>query len=93
MVAFACNPAGGGEHWLGWGWAEQAASFCDVTLLAWDRFGKEIESRAPALGIRPVCVGLPEWVNRIGDGSVAGRWRLVSFVARAANPEAPRSGT
>ena len=35
MIAFACNPAGGGEHWLGWGWAEQAAQLCDVTLLTW----------------------------------------------------------
>ena len=33
MIAFACNPAGSGEHWLGWGWAEQAAKSCDVTLV------------------------------------------------------------
>jgi glycosyltransferase involved in cell wall biosynthesis len=74
MVAFACNPAGNGEHWLGWGWAEQAASFCEVTLLTWDRFAKEIEPRAQALGIKSVCVGAREWVNRIGDRSVGGRW-------------------
>lgn len=74
MVAFACNPAGGGEHWLGWGWAEQAAQFCDVTLLTWDRFREPIEEHARKLGIRAVCLGVPDWVNRLGDSHTSGRW-------------------
>ena len=40
MIAFACNPGGIGEHWLGWGWAEEAAKSYDVTLLTWDRRAK-----------------------------------------------------
>lgn len=74
MVAFACNPAGGGEHWLGWGWAEQAAQFCEVTLLTWDRFEQSIQEHARKTGIHAVCVGVPAWVNRIGDSSTGGRW-------------------
>ncbi|MDB6066749.1 MAG: Alpha-D-kanosaminyltransferase [Pedosphaera sp.] len=85
MIAFACNPAGGGEHWLGWGWAEQAAKFCDVTLLTWDRFSREIERQAPVAGVRAVCVGVPAWVNWLGDRSGAGRWlRQVVWHRRAA---------
>lgn len=74
MVAFACNPLGGGEHWLGWGWAEEASKFCDVTVLAWDRFSKNIQERATETGVRPVLVGVPGWVNRVGDSSTMGRW-------------------
>jgi glycosyltransferase involved in cell wall biosynthesis len=74
MIAFACNPAGGGEHWLGWGWAEQASQSYDVTLLAWDRFAPAIQTHAKAAGVRAVCVGVPAWVNRIGDRNTLGRW-------------------
>jgi glycosyltransferase involved in cell wall biosynthesis len=85
MIAFACNPAGSGEHWLGWGWAEQAAQFCEVTLLTWNRYAAEIEKAAPALGIKPVCIGVPDMVNRIGDRSGAGRWfRQIIWHRRAA---------
>jgi glycosyltransferase involved in cell wall biosynthesis len=90
MIAFACNPAGGGEHWLGWGWAEQAAKFCDVTLLAWDRFGAEIKRRAPELGINPVCVGVPSIVNYFGDRSGTGRWLRQLIWHRRALPIAAR---
>ncbi|HZV33214.1 MAG TPA: glycosyltransferase [Verrucomicrobiae bacterium] len=74
MIAFACNPAGGGEHWLGWGWAEQASKSYDVTLLAWDRFEAAIQTKAKETGVRAVCVGVPAWVNRIGDRNTLGRW-------------------
>src|SRR6266550_481979 len=33
MIAYACDPQGGGEHWLGWGWAEQASHNYEVELL------------------------------------------------------------
>jgi glycosyltransferase involved in cell wall biosynthesis len=85
MIAFACNPAGSGEHWLGWGWAEQAAKSCDVTLVTWNRFAAEIERAAPAAGIKPVCLGVPDAVNRLGDRNSAGRWfRQVIWHRRAA---------
>jgi glycosyltransferase involved in cell wall biosynthesis len=85
MIAFACNPSGGGEHWLGWGWAEQAAKSYDVTLVAWDRFEKEIKLHAPAAGINPICIGVPNIVNKIGDKSGLGRWlRQIVWHRRAA---------
>lgn len=85
MIAFACNPVGSGEHWLGWGWAEQAAKSCDVTLVTWDRFAAEIEKAATAAGLKAVCVGLPDWVNRLGDRGGAGRWfRQIVWHRRAA---------
>jgi glycosyltransferase involved in cell wall biosynthesis len=85
MIAFACNPEGLGEHWLGWGWAEQAAQFCDLTLLAWDRAARQIEARAPSLGIKPLLIGVPAWVNRIGDRSTLGRWFRQILWHRRAN--------
>lgn len=89
MIAFACNPAGGGEHWLGWGWAEQAAKSYDVTLISWDRFEKEIKLHARATGITPVCIGVPNWVNTIGDKSGMGRWlRQIIWHRRAATAAA-----
>lgn len=33
MISYACNPDGSGEHWLGWGWAEQAAKRYRVHLV------------------------------------------------------------
>ena len=84
MIAFACNPAGSGEHWLGWGWAEAAAKSHDVTLLTWDRFGQAIQRHASACGIKPVYVGVRGIVNRVGDSSGAGRWlRQVIWHRRA----------
>ncbi len=51
MVAYACNPEAHGEHWLGWGWAEQAAKFCEVHLITptWARAA--VERHAPSHGI------------------------------------------
>jgi glycosyltransferase involved in cell wall biosynthesis len=51
MVAYACNPEGHGEHWLGWGWAEKAAKLADVHLLTptWAR--DAVERHAAAHGI------------------------------------------
>src|SRR3954469_14933107 len=53
MVAYACNPEGHGEHWLGWGWAEQAAKLGELHLLTptWARAA--VERHAPAAGITP----------------------------------------
>jgi glycosyltransferase involved in cell wall biosynthesis len=53
MVAYACNPEAHGEHWLGWGWAEQAAQIGEVHLLTptWAR--EAVERHAERHGIRP----------------------------------------
>ena len=65
MIAYACNPEGGGEHWLGWGWAEQAAKQFDVHLITTPNARAQIEKHAPAHGITPHFVEQPN----------AGRWR------------------
>lgn len=59
MVAYACDPAGGGEHWLGWGWAEQAARFCRVHLITTPKARSAVESAAARAGITPHFVAPP----------------------------------
>jgi glycosyltransferase involved in cell wall biosynthesis len=75
MVAYACNPEGTGEHWLGWGWAERASVAFHVYLIANTNHRAEIERHAVRHGIEPFFVGLPAWykslTNRLGK---AGSW-------------------
>ena len=52
MVAYACGPEGTGEHWLGWGWAREAARLGEVSLITTPKFRDSLSSQAPALGIR-----------------------------------------
>ena len=59
MIAYACNPEGSGEHWLGWGWAEQAAKDYAVHLLTTPNARAQIEKHAPQLGINPHFVAQP----------------------------------
>ncbi len=59
MLAYACNPEGSGEHWLGWGWAEQAAKDYSVHLLTTPNAQAQIEKHAPRLGITPHFVAPP----------------------------------
>ena len=68
MIAYACNPEGGGEHWLGWGWAEQAARTCNVHLITTPNARAPIEQHAPRLGITPHFVAQPSgsrWGRKI----------------------------
>jgi len=53
MIAYACDPEGSGEHWLGWGWAEQAANSYQVDLITTPKARVAVESSARALGINP----------------------------------------
>ncbi len=72
MIAYACNPEGTGEHWLGWGWAEQAAAFCDVTLVTTPKAEAQIRPAAARLGIRPEFVAVPRLLGPLSDlGSVS----------------------
>jgi glycosyltransferase involved in cell wall biosynthesis len=70
MVAYACNPEGTGEHWLGWGWAERASAAYHVFLIANTNHRAEIERHASRHGIEPFFIGLPAWykspTNRFG---------------------------
>lgn len=69
MVAYACNPEGSGEHWLGWGWAEQAAKKFSVHLITTPNARAQVEKHARPLGIVPHFVEQPQasrWGRKIG---------------------------
>ncbi|MCO5051957.1 MAG: glycosyltransferase [Verrucomicrobiae bacterium] len=51
MIAYACNPEGTGEHWLGWGWAEQAAKNHRVYLITTPNARESVERNAKIHGI------------------------------------------
>ncbi len=75
MIAYACNPEGGGEHWLGWGWAEQAAKNYSVHLITTPNARAQVEKHAPRHGIIPHFVEQPQ----------AGRWgRKIGWQSRVA---------
>lgn len=75
MIAYACNPEGGGEHWLGWGWAEQAAKNYSVHLITTPNACAQVEKHAPRHGIIPYFVEQPK----------AGRWgRKIGWQSRVA---------
>ena len=52
MVAYACGPEGTGEHWLGWGWAREASSLGEVSLITTPKFRDSLSSQAKTLGIQ-----------------------------------------
>jgi glycosyltransferase involved in cell wall biosynthesis len=60
MAAYACNPEGTGEYWLGWGWALQASRNFDVHLLTPPFHRAAVESRARAAGIEAHFVPFPD---------------------------------
>src|ERR1700677_2448523 len=85
MIAYACNPRGSGEHWLGWGWAEQASRQYQVDLITTPNHRQAVEERAHECGITPHFVGLPQWFRRfselLGGGGgwlrkICGRYRV-----------------
>jgi len=86
MIAYACNPEGGGEHWLGWGWAEQAAKNYSVHLLTTAKHRAEIERHASRHGITPHFLGLPDGLRQVSErlGGVGRWWRKMAWQARAA---------
>src|SRR5438132_12071691 len=65
MIAYACNPEGSGEHWLGWGWAEQAAKSFHVHLVTTTKSREPILRHAAACGIEPHFVALPSWLRKL----------------------------
>lgn len=78
MIAYACDPKGIGEYWLGWGWAEQAAKAYQVTLITTLHCPESVVESAQACGINVHFVGLPKWVRSIiarlkGGGAWLGR--------------------
>lgn len=91
MIAYACNPEGSGEHWLGWGWAEQAAKNHKVHLITTPNAKEAVEKHARRCGIAVHFVGLPERLKKISNHlGGAGLWlrkimwqNRVSKLARA----------
>ena len=86
MIAYACNPEGTGEHWLGWGWAEQAAQNFSVHLLTTVNAREAVERHAAALGIQahfiPVSNRLRALTNPFGS---LGAWvRKLVWAGKAA---------
>ncbi len=86
MIAYACNPRGSGEHWLGWGWAEQAARAYQVDLITTTNNQKEIEERARECGINAHFAGLPDGLKRVTSHlGGSGAWlRKIVWQSRAA---------
>ena len=86
MIAYACNPEGGGEHWLGWGWAEQAAKHFSVHLITTTNHREPVERHAALHGITAHFLSLPAGFRKITErlGGV-GRWlRKIVWQSRAA---------
>lgn len=94
MLAYACDPAGGGEHWLGWGWAEIASRFCDVTLFAPPKARVAIEKEASRLGISVVFIEIPGWLRWCSEwlGTGGSWWRKIAWAKRAAAAVRTRRG-
>lgn len=67
MIAYACDPRGSGEHWLGWGWAEQAARDYAVDLITTPKARAAVEEGARALGITPHFVETAGWLRKLTE--------------------------
>lgn len=86
MIAYACNPEGGGEHWLGWGWAEQAAKNYSVHLITTANARAQVEQHARRHGITPHFVEIPAPVRKISEclGGAGSWWRKIIWQSRVA---------
>ncbi len=67
MIAYACNPEGTGEHWLGWGWAEQAAKKHRVYLLTSSNARDAVERHAQRHGIHARFIAVPKFLRLLTD--------------------------
>lgn len=75
MIAYACDPDGGGEHWLGWGWAKEASRNHQVVLLTTSRAKPGLEREAAKCGIELHCLDVPNWIRWLsGFPAGAGAW-------------------
>lgn len=75
MIAYACDPKGSGEHWLGWGWAHEAAKNHDVVLIAPPRAEAAIREASQQIHITYRAVGLSAWFRWCSDRmGVFGMW-------------------
>jgi glycosyltransferase involved in cell wall biosynthesis len=87
MLAYACDPLGNGEHWLGWGWARTAARICDLTLIARSAARTSLTPLCDQAGIRLRFVDLPAPVRLASNslGAAGTWWRKIAWAKRAAS--------
>jgi glycosyltransferase involved in cell wall biosynthesis len=84
MLAYACDPRGTGEHWLGWGWVEQAARSFQVDLITTPKAREAVTERCAGLGVTPHFVSAPGPVRALTK-AVGGAWlRKLAWQRRAA---------
>ena len=75
MIAYACDPDGGGEHWLGWGWAQEASRNHQVVLLTTSKAMPALEREAANCGIELHCLDVPNWIRWLSSFPAgAGAW-------------------
>ena len=75
MIAYACDPDGGGEHWLGWGWAQEASRNHQVVLLTTSKAKPALEREAAVRGIELHCLDVPNWIRWLSSFPAgAGAW-------------------
>ena len=79
MVAYACDPQGSGEHWLGWGWAEQAARSFEVELITTPKARRAVEASCLPLGIVPHFVEVPKLTRKLTELCGASWWRKLAW--------------
>jgi hypothetical protein len=72
MIAYAYDPRGSGEHWLGWGWAEQAAHSHQVDLVTTPKGRAAVEESSRTAGITPHFVSVPGWLRAAASRLVVG---------------------
>ncbi len=84
MIAYACNPEGGGEHWLGWGWAAEAARQFTVHLVTTPNHQAQVQAHAESLGITPhfVAVPTPAVIGSRLFGATGNWWRKIAWQRR-----------
>src|SRR5881296_340157 len=84
MIAYACDPAGSGEHWLGWGWAEQAAHSFEVELITTPKAREAVAASARSLGIIPHFIEVPPWTRKLTELCGGSWWRKIAWQKRVA---------
>jgi len=84
MIAYACDPNGGGEHRLGWGWAEAATRNFEVDLITTPMARAAVESSCRQIGATPHFVETPRWLRRLTEAVGGSWWRKVAWQKRVA---------
>lgn len=63
MIAYACDPCGSGEHWLGWGWAKELSRTCQIVLITTSKAKSAVQIAAAECGIESHFCDVPSYVR------------------------------